>query len=69
MQREIDPREEVIVHMRWLINYIRSCFCNHEWECLQNEMPVYESPDKKYPIRHEWVYRCKKCCCKKVIKV
>ena len=43
MQREIDPREEVIVHMRWLINYIRSCFCNHEWECLQNEIPVYES--------------------------
>lgn len=29
--------------MRWLINYIRSCFCNHEWECLQNEIPVYES--------------------------
>jgi hypothetical protein len=18
--------------MRWLINYIRSCFCNHEWK-------------------------------------
>ena len=20
--------------MRWIINYIRSCFCKHEWEYL-----------------------------------
>lgn len=20
--------------MRWLINYLRSCFCKHEWELI-----------------------------------
>lgn len=53
--------------MRWLINYIRSCFCKHDWECLQSEIPVYLD-ECKIPVRYEWVYRCKKCGCKNIIK-
>ena len=30
--------------MRRLINYIRSCFCKHEWELLQ-EAKVYDDTD------------------------
>lgn len=45
--------------MRWLINYIRSCFCKHEWELLY-DTDVWEI-HPKYPSYHKWVYRCKKC--------
>ena len=55
--------------MKWLINYIRSCFCKHEWECLQNNIPVYDSDvSLKIPTYHKWIYRCKKCGCKNEIK-
>lgn len=46
--------------MRWLINYIRSCFCKHEWECLTNTL-VYDNADDKLPNYKLWIYRCKKC--------
>lgn len=48
--------------MRFLINYIRSCFCKHEWECIKGDIAVY---DRKHdlPVGFEWVYRCKKCGC------
>lgn len=49
--------------MRWLINYIRSCFCKHEWECLQENTPVY-ADGYKNPVRYIWICRCKKCGCK-----
>jgi hypothetical protein len=49
--------------MRTLINYIRSCFCKHEWECLMENAPMYKQ-DYKYPIKRAWLYRCKKCGCK-----
>lgn len=54
-------------YMRWLINYIRSCFCKHDWECLQSELPVYLDGCQR-PVGYEWVYRCKKCGCKNIIK-
>ena len=44
--------------MRWLINYIRSCFCNHDWELLKKVTIVN---DDEYPIGMKWTYRCKKC--------
>ena len=47
--------------MRWLINYIRSCFCKHDWECLEKGIGVWDSSNDKYPIYHQWTYRCKKC--------
>ncbi len=26
--------------MIWLINYIRSCFCKHDWELLAHEVAI-----------------------------
>lgn len=44
--------------MRWLIWYIRSCFCKHEWE------PIFESRimDTRDVVHNcVKVFRCKKC--------
>lgn len=43
--------------MRWLINYIRSCFCKHDWELIFNSVVQDD-------IGSQWrqkTYRCKKC--------
>lgn len=55
--------------MRWLISYIHSCFCKHDWELLQ-QIQVWDgdSPRDKYPLGTKWVYRCKKCGWHKIIK-
>lgn len=47
--------------MRWLINYIRSCFCKHDWELL-DKAEVW-GRDSKYSLGLRWTYRCKKCGC------
>lgn len=42
--------------MRWIINYIRSCFCHHDWELIIDSY--------KYPSARQdriKVYRCTKC--------
>jgi len=54
--------------MRTLINYIRSCFCKHEWQCLIEKCPVYAS-EHENPIRYIWVYRCVKCGCEGKVTV
>lgn len=46
--------------MRSLIDYIRSCFCKHDWERIDKSI-VYITADDKYPIGTKWTYRCKKC--------
>lgn len=46
--------------MRRLINYIRSCFCKHDWELLK-EIQTYESAYSKLPHKTRRTYRCKKC--------
>lgn len=43
-----------------LIKYIRYCFCKHNWECLIDKSPIYDSKHKNF-IGYEWLYRCKKC--------
>ena len=46
--------------MRKLIDYIRSCFCKHEWELLSHDIAQYS----KYTWetkQEKWAYRCKKC--------
>ena len=48
--------------MLWLINYIRSCFCKHEWECLANDLGRYKK-GQGFPYEQIWIYRCKKCGC------
>ena len=48
--------------MRWLINYIRSCFCKHEWELIRS-VDIYSSfsISKNMARGHLDVYRCNKC--------
>lgn len=49
--------------MRKLIDYIRSLFCKHEFELLQ-EARVYEALHgytMPYPSYTKWTYMCKKC--------
>ena len=56
--------------MGWLIDKIREWFCKHEWECLVERQPIYESytaATRGIPNRHQWVYVCKKC--KRVKKI
>lgn len=43
--------------MRWLINYIRSCFCKHDWEMIFDARAEVDW-NKVY---HRKTYRCKKC--------
>ena len=42
--------------MRWLINYIRSCFCKHEWELIFDVF--VDNVNYRY---HCKTYRCNKC--------
>ena len=46
--------------MKWLINYIRSCFCNHKWE-LFREAQFYKKPSDSMPVRTEYIFFCKEC--------
>lgn len=43
--------------MRTIINYLKSCFCKHEWELIFN-VSVSASG---YGTYDEKTYRCKKC--------
>lgn len=43
--------------MRWLINYIRSCFCKHDWEMIFDTR-VNSDVGETYSCK---TYRCKKC--------
>lgn len=45
--------------MRIIINYIRSCFCKHEWEYLGETQYVKSSSDIPHKIVKCW--RCRKC--------
>ena len=54
--------------MRRLVNYIRSCFCQHDWELLQKSQVWDTYISTQYPIGVKWVYRCKKCGWHKIIK-
>lgn len=43
--------------MRWFINYIRSCFCAHEWEMIFS-VGVRCDDGEIYTCK---TYRCTKC--------
>lgn len=50
--------------MKWLIDKIQELFCDHEWECLVERQPVYESYFNlkcDTPSYYQWIYFCKKC--------
>lgn len=44
--------------MRWVINYIRSCFCKHDWEMIFNTFVNCDGGAETYSCK---TYRCKKC--------
>lgn len=44
--------------MRTIINYIRSCFCIHEWEMIHDVFVNGLGYGDSYNCK---VYRCKKC--------
>lgn len=46
--------------MRRLINYIRSCFCKHDWENL-GQMNIFNEFSDTIPYERRITYRCKKC--------
>lgn len=46
--------------MRRLINYIRSCFCKHDWEDL-GEVKTFWDDSSTRPYKRVRTYRCKKC--------
>lgn len=55
--------------MRWLINYIRSCFCKHDLELLKRaEMWDGDNPYATMAVGSKWIYRCKKCGWHTIIK-
>ena len=46
--------------MRTLIDYIRSCFCKHDWVLLSHEEA--EVPEYSFSLKwNRWIHRCKKC--------
>ena len=46
--------------MRWLVNYIRQMFCQHDWELLAH-IHLYETDQDTRPYGSSRTYRCKKC--------
>lgn len=48
--------------MRTVIEYIRQCFCKHQYELL-DKATVYDSNDTRnhLPLGERYVYMCKKC--------
>lgn len=53
--------------MKWIINYIRSCFCEHEWE-LVDDITIRSGEHGGTPIGYKKIYRCKKCGYAKILK-
>lgn len=48
--------------MGWIIDYIRSCFCKHEYDLVEHAV-IYDFFDirKQLPIGERMTYICKKC--------
>jgi hypothetical protein len=47
--------------MKWPINYIRTCFCKHDFEKIHEGRMFDKSVSAEMPIGYIYVYRCKKC--------
>lgn len=53
--------------MRWLTDYIHSCFCKHDYQLIYHST-AYENDYDIRPLGDKYVYICKKCMKKKIIK-
>lgn len=49
--------------MRFIINYLRQCFCRHDWELIFEEKCCTKTKDIGYHslTYYQKIYRCKKC--------
>lgn len=54
--------------MRTLINYLRSCFCKHEFDFIE-AVSIYENIHASRPHTNCYTYMCKKCGYVKKIKL
>ena len=46
--------------MRSIIQYLRSCFCKHDWKLVADNK-YYAYSDSEMPWKRVLVYRCTKC--------
>ena len=55
--------------MTWIIDYIRSCFCKHDYQII-DKATIYDFMDirEQLPLGERHVYVCKKCLKRKIIK-
>lgn len=49
--------------MRWLIDYVRSCFCDHEWFPLKQRDVLCGDSDTAIGVLY--YTHCEKCMCRK----
>lgn len=54
--------------MRTLINYLRSCFCKHDFNLIK-EIQGYKNENDVLPALYRHTYMCKKCGYVKKIKL
>lgn len=46
--------------MKKIIDYIRCCFCKHEWKMV-DRVNVVENEGDVVPVGKRWTIYCKKC--------
>jgi hypothetical protein len=51
--------------MRRLVDYIRGCFCRHDWELIFHGRTNEMRDGEVVSFYHTKIYRCKKCGCSK----
>lgn len=54
--------------MRWLINYLRACFCNHYFELVEKTSVYYDDASKR-PHKIVYFYMCSRCGTEKKITI
>lgn len=46
--------------MKKIIDYIRCCFCKHEWEII-NKASIFQNEGDTIPVGKRWTAYCKRC--------
>lgn len=50
-----------VIIVRFIINYLRQCFCKHDWELIF-DLECDEIKQRKISNKYyKKIYRCKKC--------
>ena len=53
--------------MKFLVDYVKSCFCNHDWK-HESTTRTFESEYSTSPWKIEDIYFCEKCLSVKRVK-